>query len=169
MVSESIIVGLVIGVGVSVVGTLVSHFVRKREMDRLWTEEERRRKSDRRRELYERDLRIVSDAVDAVMEAMAKVGSLAYLYDEEEGAEAMTQAILMMEKVNVVTLSLKDQELRKRYVKLLEGWRDWLSLLDWHRGRAKEGKQDEFKELTGEMDLAASEVWRRIGKILEEV
>lgn len=62
-VNESIIIGLVVGGGVAVIGALIGHFLRLREMDRqwkrekqrmeaLWAEEERRRKSDRRREVY---------------------------------------------------------------------------------------------------------------------
>ncbi|MFQ6000382.1 MAG: hypothetical protein ACE5LG_01795 [Anaerolineae bacterium] len=61
--NESIIIGLVVGGGVAVIGALIGHFLRLREMDRqwkrekqrmeaLWAEEERRRKSDRRREVY---------------------------------------------------------------------------------------------------------------------
>ncbi|MCJ7668416.1 MAG: hypothetical protein MUP04_09110, partial [Anaerolineae bacterium] len=94
MMNESIIVGLVIGGGVAVIGALIGHFLRLREIDQqwdrekqrmeaLWAEEERRRKSDRRRELYERELRIVSDSVDAIMELMAATKRLTWREERE--------------------------------------------------------------------------------------
>lgn len=167
MINESIIVGLVIGVGVSVVGTLVSHFVRKREMDRLWAEEERRRKSDRRRELYERDLKIVGDSVFGIEEAM---GALVW-GNGKKGlvVNLIREAFLMQVKSLIVAISLEDEDLRKIYDELSDGYGRWLSLIDTGTGKPKKRRAKESREAAQQTHEAAAKVFRRIREILEEV
>lgn len=168
MINESIVVGLVIGVGVSVVGTLVSHFVRKREMDRLWAEEERRRKSDRRRDLYERELKIVSDSVDAIIEAEGSL-VLAPMYEREARKSLLKEAFQMMMRAYLLTVSLEHEELKQAYKYLMESFTDWFGLLDLDSGEAKEGKEEEVRELLNQMHLLAATVPIFVREILEEV
>jgi len=169
-VNESIIVGLVIGVGVAVVGTLVSHFVRKREMDRLWAEEERRRKSDRRRELYERELGALRDSVGALMDAVAGIE----LSTWSRGAwrplfNSMAEAYQTMKKARVLPVPLEKQGFAKSYWNLIDLCQEWFDLADWSKADAFEGKLEEALKLRREIESAASKVCCRISEILEEV
>ena len=163
--NESIIPGIVIGVIVAVAVGCVSHVLRKREMQDLWAEEERRRKSDRRREIYERQLGIVSDAMDAVMEAM--IGSV---WETELGSrvQVVREAHRMMWKAGLVTGSLKDQKLIERFEQLRSYFTAWRGLFDYETRQVKEGKEEEFGQLSYQVREAASEVLSRIREILEK-
>jgi len=68
-----------------------------------------------------------------------------------------------------VAFSLGDEDLLERYQEVMDGFRGWFSVLNLRTGRAVEGKEEEFQEFTDETCSAASEVWRRIREILEEV
>jgi len=160
-VSESIIVGLVIGGGVAVIGTLVSYYVRRWEQ-----------KSERRRELYERDLRIVRDLADTVTWAraeMTKPASLLVKGGRDSRASLVGEVVLMAARAHVVTISLRNQNLRERCDELFGSFVDWLDTLDWDTGKPVGGKKQEFDKLLKQMEQAAAEVLRRIRQILEEV
>ena len=178
-VNESIIVGLVVGAGVAVIGALIGHFLRLREMDQqwdrekqrmeaLWAEEERRRKSDRRRELYEGELRIVSDAVAGLARTTLSV-TCPWGETVVSRVESLKEVALMIARARLMTLSLDDLELMQRYAKLLEIFQDWSGLFDLETGEAKEGKEEDLGELTDEAEVAASKVLQRIREILEKV
>lgn len=178
--NQAIIVGLVVGGGVAVIGAYVGHLLRLREiriqadedrkrMKAIWAEEERRRKSDRRRDLYQRELGVVSGAVDAASKLMATLGSLTPLYDATERVEPVKQVALMIPKARVAILSLEDEKLRLRYEAFVKSWAEWSLLWDWHSGKLQEEKRDRVQHLTYEVDVRASEVRHRIREILEEV
>jgi len=172
MMNESIIVGLVIGAGVSIIGTLVGYLVRRREMNDLWAEEERTRKSDHRRELYERELRIVSDAVDALVQSVDTMEWYAYAAPDlsrEARVELGREAYLVVGRANVRAVSLKDQELEELVRTLVDVYGDWDDLLDLDTGAAKVGKEEEFEQLRAEVRITGSKVIRRIREMLEAV
>ncbi len=171
-VNESIIVGLVVGGGVAVVGALVSYYLRRWEMKELWAEKERRRKSDRRRELHERELNIVRDSVDAVVEVQSKVTGLASV-GEEKGWERHTKLVasagLTVDRARVIVISSGDEELKNKYADLLVAFGNWGKLLDFNTGEPIKGKEKESEELAEKTESAASDVRRRTRQILEEV
>lgn len=173
--SESIIVGVVVGVVVAGIGAVISHYLRKQEMEALWAEEERRRKSDRRRELYERELGTVSDTVDAIVGAMAEVGrwDMEAMVEKIRGWNSYDNLIgevsVMWSRGRVVTDSLGDEELIERYDELVDCFIGWSGLLSRVIRGAGEGKEEELDDWREPTERAASEVWRRIREILEEV
>lgn len=170
--SESIIVGVVIGVVVAGAGAIISHYLRKREMEAHWAEEERRRKSDRRRELYERDLKIVNDVVNALVEVIDRIEWSAQVeanLDPDARLELGREVHVMAGRANVIALSLDDQELDERLRRLIEVFNHWTDLLDLDSGEAEEGIGGEFEELQEEVRRMGAEVWRRTREILEEV
>lgn len=146
-----VIVGWVLGV----VTTLIERRFHREE-----------RKSDRRRELCERDLNIVRDSVDVIEEAM---GGVVWGDREELLADLLREAFLMQVKALLVAISLEDEELRKSYDELSDGYGRWLSLIDRETGKPKEGKEEECREAAQQTHRAAAEVVRRRREILEEV
>lgn len=170
--TESIIVGVVVGVVVAGMGAVISHYLRRWEMTDLWAEEERRRKSDRRRELYERDLGIVSDFVHALIRAMAEVQRPVLMAERAKRVfrlELLENLNQMIAKASVVTISADDQELGEGFNQLIDVASRWVAVLDLDTGEAIEGKEKEFEELAGEAKLAASEVLRRKREILMQI
>lgn len=179
--NESIVVGLVVGGGVAVVGALIGHFLRLREMNQqwdrekqrieaLWTEEERRRKSDRKRELYERELKILSDSVDGLVDVIARVELSIWTKGAcQPFLESMGEAYLMMWRGSLVPISLGDEELIDAHKKLIELYQGYLFLIDWRSEDPFDGKEKEFGKAKAEVLVAASEMRRRIRGILEEV
>lgn len=172
--TESIVIGLVVGGGVAVVGALVGHFLRRREMQAQWDKEERRLKSERRRDLYERELRTVSDTVDAIVRAMAEVGNwdMKAMFGKR-GRNSYDNLIgevdVMWSRGRVVTDSLGDEELIERYDELVDCFGGWSGLLSRVIRDAREGKEEDLDDWRGPTERAASEVWRRIREMLEEV
>jgi len=169
-VNESIIPGIVIGVIVAVAAGCVSHVLRKREMQDLWAEEERRRKSDRRRELYERELGTLKDSVDALMDGVAGIelstwsrGGWRPLFD------SMAEAYQTMKKARVLPVPLEKQGFAKSYWNLIDLCQKWFDLADWSKPDAFEGKLEEALRLRREIEGAASDVNCRIAEILKEV
>lgn len=158
-----------VGVVGAVVGAIVNNHFSRQHMKDLWAEEERRRKSDRRRELYQRELAVVSGAVDAASKLMATMGIFTPLYDAEERVEAVKQVGLMIPKAKVAILGLEDEKLMLRYQRFVESWGKWSLLWDWDSGKLQEEKRDRVQHLTVEVDAKASEVRRRIREILEQV
>lgn len=161
--NESIIVGLVVGSGVAVIGAYIGYLFRLREMKALWTEEEQRRKSDRRRELYEKDLTIVRDSLFAVMVAL-----MGGLQERKVSTGLIAEAQLMIWKGLLVADSVDDSELRDRLDQLWEHFAVWADLLD-DTGRSKKGKEKECLELAVKTEQEASEILRRIREMLEKV
>lgn len=181
--NESIIIGLVVGGGVAVIGALLGHFLRRLEMkdqwdreqkrmEALWAEEDRRRKSDRRREIRGGLLGMVNDAVDAVIDVRTKLGSLGPLYGIEAKESRMKLAaeiILMLERGRSVVHSLEDEQLSEEFFKLYQSYVEWQGSLDFATGEAQEGKNKEFEKWEKKIPKVASLVRRRIREILEEV
>jgi|GEM_PF-4249758 len=151
---ESIIL-VVVGWSLGIVTTILERRFHRQE-----------RKSDRRRELCERDLNIVRDSVDVIEEAM---GGLVWGDREELLADLLREAFLMQVKALLVTISLEDEKLRKSYEELGDGFGRWLSLTDTSTAKPKEGKEDEYREAAEQTHRAAAEVLRRRREILEEV
>lgn len=170
--NESIIVGLVVGSGVAVIGAYVGHLLRLREMNQqwdrekqrmeaLWAEEERRRKSDRRRELYERDLKIVADAMHRVIEAMTSALRLA---EPKLKLELVVEAHGMMLECKTVVDSFGDPELTKGWHELMNNFETW-----WKEIDLDTATDVELAERAVQTQKAASGTVRRIREILEEV
>jgi len=156
-VNESIIVGVVVGVVVALASSYISHRLRQKE-----------RKSERRREVREGELRIICDAVDSLTEAMDRIEWSAHI-SPGAPAELGREAYLKTGRANVMALSLKDKELMKGCSKLIHGFNRWSDLLDADTGKAREGREKQYRELRAEMRRMASQVRRRIGQISEEV
>lgn len=142
MVIESIIIGAVVGVVVAAAGALIGYKLRRKEMRELWAEEERRRKSDRRREIYERDLKIVSDSMHALTEAMTKGWR-----EKQLGLTGIFEAHEMMLKCIPVVNSFEDAELTERFQQAFDAYRAWYGLIDFSTGKAKEKGEGRFAEL----------------------
>lgn len=171
MVSDSIIVGVVVGMVVALASGYVSHYLRKGEMEALWAEERRRRKSDRRRELYDRELKTVSDAVQAAMEAIAAREGLAWL-DEKERVKWLADlggVGHMLDRALMTAFALRDDDLIERCDQLIVKFQDWSNLVHTPTGKVLEGKELEFEDLELAAKSVAADVARRIGEILEEV
>lgn len=164
--NESIIVGVVVGVVVAIASGYISHCLRKKEMEALWAEEERRRKSDRRQEVYEKELSIVRDSVYAAIEAMTES-----LREPRHGLrhKLQAEADTMIVRAVLVETSLDDEELRARLMQLVDHRDTWRDLIDWDTGRPKEGKEEELRKVVVDAHEAASNIFRRIREILEEV
>jgi len=153
MMFESIIlvmVGGFLGVIGTVVGTLVNYRLRQEE-----------RKSDRRRELYERDLKIVGDSMHRVIEAMTRPFRLA---EPKLSVEVIAQAHGMMLESKTVVDSFGDPELTERWRETMNNFETWWKVIDFDIET-----EVEFVERTMQTQKAASRTLRRIREILEEV
>jgi hypothetical protein len=164
VVSEAII-GVVVGGLLVIVGDFVSHHFRREE-----------RKSDRRREVREGDLRIVREAVDAVVGAIQE--SLPWEDPEEEEwnwPHGIIQAYRGMQRAQLVAASLKDQELVDKCEKLPYDFGEYTHFLELATGRSpgigggKEIRIDKLGEFIEKVNEEAPEIWRRTREILEEV
>lgn len=123
MMNESIIPGIVIGVIVAVASGYMSHVLRKREMQDVWAEEKRRRKSDQKREIRKGMLGTVRDAADMVLDARTKLGSLGPLYgvgDRESRMKLAGELLLVLERGRSVASSLEDAKLKESFFRLYE-------------------------------------------------
>lgn len=158
---ESIIPGVVIGVIVAIASGYVSHVLRRREMGALWAEEQRRRKSDRRREIYERDLKIVGDSIHRVVEAMTRGFRLV---EPRLSVELIAQADGMMLESKTAVDSFGDPELTRRWHETMNNFQTWWKAIDFDAGT-----EVELAERAVQTQMAASAVLRRIREILEEV
>jgi len=154
-----------VGVGGTLLGAILNNHFGRQQMKEAWAEEERRRKSDRRREIYERELRIVRDSVKAMRKAM---GGLVWGDRKELLAGLIRKAFLMQATAYLVTASLEDEELRDSYDELTDGYYRWLQLVKTDSGKAKKGKEDQYDEATEQTNRAAVKVWRRTEELLEE-
>lgn len=183
----SIIVGLVIGGGVAVIGALIGHFVRLREMDRqwdrekqrmeaLWAEEERRRKSDRRLQARKKDLDIVRDVIDAMVSEVERLERFAWLYEEED-VETMKSRLKeflpMMALGRSAAISMDGGELLPKYVELENAFRNWFTLwLNLRTGAYEqevvEERKNDFDRITEEIPAVAASVRRRLRELEEE-
>lgn len=178
--NESIIVGLVVGGGVAIVGALAGHFLRLREMrdhwekekqrmEALWAEEERRRKSDRRREAREADLRMVRDAVDAAIEVVSRVSVLGWQQvDSKSRLAPLFEVLKDLDKAVLVASSLQDQDLADRCMQVRGHFVGWLDLLDMNTRGTKVGKEKEYEEFRSQLKVTGALVWLRIRELLEE-
>lgn len=181
-VNESIIIGLVVGGGVALITGYISHWFRLREMkiqsaeererlEALWAEEERRRKSDRRREACKGELAMVNQAVDTVMDLMFRAGQWAWLFNTEsshERAEMFRRALRIIDKADLVTMSLEDQEFKNRYDEFMDAFVAWATILDPDTGEPIEGKEKESGRLRTETRRVAAELRRLTREILQE-
>lgn len=165
-----VVVGGLFGVIGTVIGTVISHRLRERQVKDIWAEEERRRRSDRKREIYQRELKVVNDSVDAVIKAMVEVRSVLpwRQVDAKSRGEAFLAAGKVVDKAEVVAASLGESVLAEQHEKLMDVFTDWMNVLDWETGLALKGKEEELKELRTEVRDSAALLLGRIREILEE-
>ena len=171
-VSESIIVGLVVGIGVAAVGAAVGHSLRLREMKEQWSEDERRRKSERRRELLERELAVITDFADVYTDFWTSIDWWAptgKLLSAEAKAELGNEAFLMHARANIAALSLGDESLKTGVKKLIELMILCNTLLDPATSQPYEGEEDEYRKALVKMRTTAADMRRRGRELLEEV
>ena len=131
--SESILVGLVIGAGVAAIGAFVGHRLRLREMKAQWDEDERRRESERRRGLLERELAVITEFADVNSDLWNGIlwwAPTGKLLSTEARAEMGREAFVMHARANAVALSLGDERLNKGVKKLIELMKRCNGLLD---------------------------------------
>lgn len=169
--NESILVGLVVGAGVAAVGAFVGHLLRLKEMKEQWAEDEKRRKSDHRRHLLERELATVTELIDLVLEGWSGLAWWAHhenLYTPATRAELGRDAYLMVPKANMAALSLDDQELSDAVGGFVRSWMQCNELVNGSTGKPPEGREEEFEELQLEMRGVGADVRRRIRQLLEE-
>jgi hypothetical protein len=170
--NESIIVGLVVGVGVAAVGAIVGHCLRIKEMKEQWAEDERRRRSDHKRHTLEEQLAIVAEFIDFVLEAWSSLEWWSHVQKDvtpEARAEIGKDAFLLVPKANVVALSLGDQELYEGLTRFVDIWEQCNDLVNGRTAQPKEGRQEEYTQLQLEMRKAGAQVRRRIRQLLEAV
>jgi hypothetical protein len=170
--NESIIVGLVVGVGVAAAGAIVGHFLRLREMKEQWSEDEQRRKSERRRELLENELAVITDFADAYTDFWTSIdwwSPTGKLLTLEAKAELGKEAFLMHARANIAALSIRDRSLKTGVKKLVELWRLCNTLLDPGTSQPHEGKEGEYRKALVKMRTTAADIRRRGRKLLEEV
>lgn len=119
-----------VGVGGTLVGTIVNNHLSRRQMKEVWAEEERRRKSDRRREAREADLRMVRDAVDAAIEVEARVTVLGWQQvDSKSRLEPLFEVLKGLDKALLVASSLQDQDLADKCMQVRAiSWDGWICL-----------------------------------------
>jgi hypothetical protein len=170
--NESIVVGLVVGAGVAAVGAVVGHWLRLREMKKQWSEDEGRRKSERRRELLENELAVITDFADANTDLWASVNwwsPTGKLLTLEARAELGKEASLMLARANVAALSIGDRSLKTGVKKLIELMNLCSSVLDPGTSQPYEGKEGEYREALVKMRTTAADIRRRRRKLLERV
>jgi len=155
-----------VGVVGAVVGAIANNHFSRQQMKEVWAEEERRRKSDRRRELLERDLKTVSDSLHGVMDLVA--GGWRKEMPQFR-FRLIQEGYIMLWKARLVISSLNDPELAERERQLETSFRAWRDLLDLDSGKVKEGKGEESSKHRLETQQAASRTLRRIREILQEV
>jgi hypothetical protein len=169
--SESIVVGLVVGVGVAAVGAYVGHCLRLREMRARWDEEERRKKSDRRRELLARELGTVIEFVDLVLESWSGLEWWVHL-DKAVSPHARSEfgkkAYLIAPSANAAAMSLGDDVLDASLEALVDAWQECNDLIDGATRLPPDGKEEKYRELQLAMRQGSKNVRRRARTMLEE-
>lgn len=169
--NESIIVGLVVGVGVAAAGAAVGHWLRLREMKEQWHEEERRRKSERRRELLDRELAVITEFADVNMDLWSGIiwwSATDKLLTADARAEFGKQAFLMHARANIAALSLGDEDLKTGVKKIIELMQRCNGLLDPDTSKPHVGKEKEYRDALLEMRTTAADLRRRRRELLEE-
>jgi len=169
---ESVIVGLVVGVGVAVAGAFVGHQLRLKEMKDQWREDERRRKSERRRELLENELAVITDFADANSDLWTSINwwsPTGKLLTAEAKAELGKEAFLIHARANIAALALGDRSLKTGVKKLIELMNICNRLLDPATSQPYEGKEGEYHKALVGMRTTAADIRRRRRKLLEEV
>lgn len=170
--NESIVVGLVVGVGVAAVGAFVGHWLRLREMREQWAEDERRRESERSRQLLERELAVITQFADANVDLWNSVvwwSQTNKLLTAEARAELGKEAFLMHARANIAALSVGDKDLKAGVRKLIELMERCNTLLDPDTARPHAGKDEEYRKALREMRTTAADIRRRGRELLEEV
>lgn len=170
--NESIIVGLVVGVGVAAVGAIVGHCLRLREMKEQWDEDERRRRSERRRELLERELAVITEFADVNVDLWNSIiwwSQTDKLLTADAKADLGNEAFLMHAKANIAALSLGDENLKTGVKKLIEFMERCNKLLDPDTGKPHVRKDKEYRQVLLEMRTTAADMRRRRRELLEEV
>lgn len=161
-----------VGVVGAVVGAIVNNHFGRQQMKEAWAEEERRRKSDLRRGARQEDFKMISDAVDGLMELVGRMQWSAFTErDLTRGARAGLgrEAYLVAWRARSVTLSLEDQELIEKYGELRDTFNRWWQLVDLNTGLAEEGREEEFSESRLEVERLVAEVRCQIRQLREQV
>jgi len=152
-----------IGVVGTLLGAILNNHFGRGQMKEIWAEEERKRRSDRRRELYERELNIVSDAVDTILLAITEQEW------DDQLLELVREVDMTKRRAHLVLSHIKDRELMERYEELMDGFNNWFGSVDSATGMVAAGREEEFEELRRQTEDAASKVRGRITEILVEV
>jgi hypothetical protein len=169
--NESIVVGLVVGVGVAAVGAIVGHYLRLREMREQWDEDERKRKSERRQKLLEDELAVIREFADVNTDLWNSIiwwSQTDRLLDAHAKAELGNQAFLMHARANIAALSIGDRRLKNRVKKIIELMEQCNKLLDPKTSKPHVGKEGEYKKALWEMRKMAADIRRRSRGLLEE-
>ena len=170
--NESIIVGLVVGSGVAAVGAIVGHYLRLKEMKAQSDEDERRRESERKRGLLERELEVITEFADVNSDLWNGIlwwAPTGKLLGVEARAELGREAFVMHARANAVALSLGDERMNEGVKKLIELMKRCNGLLDPETAEPREGKQHEYLEALSDMRITTAEIRRRGRELLEEV
>jgi len=159
MIWESVIL-VVVGWALSEMGSFIRGRRRQEE-----------RKSERRRELYEKELGPVSAFVDAVVEGMAQMDLSRFgeSRDWRHRFGLMTKPYELRASATIAAGSVGDEKLAERIEEFGEVVGAWIGAFDLRSGKAKEGKEKELEELRAQMELVASQVKRRMRELLMEV
>lgn len=168
---ESVIVGLVVGVGVAAAGAVVGHHLRLKEMKEQWSKDERKRKSERRRELLEKELAVITGFVDANSDLWTSIdwwSPTGKLLTAEAKAELGKEAFLMHARANIAALSLGDRSLKADLKKLVGLMNLCNRLLDPGTSQPHEGKEGEYRQALVEMRTTGADIRRRCRKLLQK-
>ena len=169
--NESIIVGLMVGIGVAAVGAIVGHHLRLKEMKAHRTEEERRRKSERRRELLAKELATVTEFVDLVLESWSSLEWWMHFekaFKRDARAELGKKAYLMAPSANATAMALGDDVLSVSLEALVDAWMECNGLTAGATELPPDGKEEEYRQLQLTMRRASKHVRRRSRELLEE-
>lgn len=154
------IIGVVLGWALMAIWNLVERRLRHDDT-----------KSERRRELYEKELGPVSAYVDAVVEGMAQMDMSTFgeSRDWRHRFGLMTKPYELRASARIAAGSVGDEKLAERIEEFGEVVGACLGALDLRSGKAKEGKEKELEELRDQMELVASQVKRRMRELKVEV
>jgi hypothetical protein len=169
--TESIIVGLVVGVGVAVVGAYIGHHLRQKEMKAQWEENERGRKSERKRELLERELAVITEFGDVNSDLWSSIiwwAPTGKLLSVEARAEMGNEAFMMHARANIAALSIGDKSLNAGVKKLVELMQACNALLDPGTSKPYAGEDEKYQEAVLEMRRTTANIRRRGRELLEE-
>jgi hypothetical protein len=129
------------------------------------------RRSERRRELLEKDLAVITGCVDANSDLWTSIDSWSptgKLLTVEAKAELGKEAFPMHARATIAALSLGDRSLKADLKKLVGLMNLCNGLLDPGTSQPHEGKEGEYREALVEMRATGAAIRRRRRKLLKE-